>query len=130
MRRPVGKIAPAPPAREADAHGNPLREASRPGGTGRGERAVLALFVTLNLGLLAVFKYANFLVDNLNVLLATAGVEPIELEARAGNLDGEVPPHGTLGRNRQHIPSDKVVGAVAPDDENHAPAWVTIVEAE
>jgi NADH-quinone oxidoreductase subunit E len=47
-----------------------------------------------------------------------------------GKLDGEIPPHGTLGRNRQHIPADKAVGAVRPDEVDSAPAWVTITEAE
>jgi len=46
-----------------------------------------------------------------------------------GRLDGEIPPHGTLGRNRQTIPADKAVGAVHPDDVDGAPGWVTISEA-
>ena len=46
----------------------------------------------------------------------------------AGRLDGEIPPHGTLGRNRQAIPADKAVGAVHPDDVDAAPPWVTITE--
>ena len=29
---------------------------------------------------------------------------------------GEVPPHGTVARVRQHIPSERAVGAFAPDD--------------
>ena len=37
-------------------------------------------------------------------------------DLRAGRLDNEIPPHGTLARNRQHIPADKAVGAVSPDD--------------
>lgn len=49
-------------------------------------------------------------------------------DLRAGRLDGEIPPHGTLGRNRQHIPADRAVGAEAPEDAQHAPAWVTIAE--
>jgi NADH-quinone oxidoreductase subunit E len=49
-------------------------------------------------------------------------------DLRAGRLAGEIPPHGTLGRNRQHIPADKAVGAVHPDDVDGAPAWVTITE--
>ena len=49
-------------------------------------------------------------------------------DLRAGKLDGEIPPHGTLGRNRQHIPADKAVGAVHPDEVDRAPAWVTITE--
>ncbi len=46
----------------------------------------------------------------------------------AGRLDDEIPPHGTLGRNRQVIPADKAVGAVPPDEVDGAPAWVTITE--
>ena len=49
-------------------------------------------------------------------------------DLRAGELDDEIPPHGTLGRNRQHIPADQAVGAVAPEDETSAPAWITISE--
>ena len=48
-------------------------------------------------------------------------------DLRAGKLDHEIPPHGTLGRNRQHIPADKMVGAVHPDDVVGAPAWIEIV---
>jgi NADH-quinone oxidoreductase subunit E len=48
----------------------------------------------------------------------------------AGRLDDEIPPHGTLGRNRQHIPTDKAVGAVPPDEVDGAPAWITIQEDE
>jgi NADH-quinone oxidoreductase subunit E len=50
-------------------------------------------------------------------------------DLRAGKLDGEIPPHGMLGRNRQHIPADRAVGAVAPEDVVRAPAWITITEA-
>ncbi len=39
-------------------------------------RAFLLLSLGLNLGLLAWFKYANFLVDNVNAALAAAGLEP------------------------------------------------------
>ena len=42
-------------------------------------RRVLALAVGLNLGLLAVFKYANFLTDNLDVVLEFLGLSPIIL---------------------------------------------------
>lgn len=48
----------------------------------------------------------------------------------AGRLDDEIPPHGTLGRNRQTIPADKNVGAVHPDEVDGAPPWVTITEAD
>lgn len=58
--------------------------------------------------------------DELDQLLA---------DLRAGRLDDEIPPHGTLGRHRQHIPADRAVGAVAPEDATTAPAWITITEA-
>ena len=47
----------------------------------------------------------------------------------AGKLASEIPPHGTLGRQRQQIPADKAVGAVHPDDVTAAPAWLTITES-
>jgi NADH-quinone oxidoreductase subunit E len=50
-------------------------------------------------------------------------------DLRAGRLEQEIPPHGTLGRNRQHIPADKAVGAVAPEEAGVAPAWIEIVPA-
>jgi len=42
----------------------------------------------------------------------------------SGRLDREIPPHGTVARVRQHIPSDRAVGAVAPDDVAGAPVWM------
>ncbi|MDG1188386.1 MAG: NAD(P)H-dependent oxidoreductase subunit E, partial [Ilumatobacter sp.] len=47
-------------------------------------------------------------------------------DLRSGKLEGEVPPHGTLGTQRQHIPVDKGVGAVAPDDVTGGPAWISV----
>jgi NADH-quinone oxidoreductase subunit E len=47
-------------------------------------------------------------------------------DLRAGALDGEIPPHGTLGRNRQHIPADKWVGAPDPDDVSTGPSWIEV----
>jgi NADH-quinone oxidoreductase subunit E len=47
-------------------------------------------------------------------------------DLRAGRLDNEIPPHGTLARNRQHIPADKAVGAVAPDDVTTGPVWIEV----
>jgi NADH-quinone oxidoreductase subunit E len=32
-----------------------------------------------------------------------------------GKLANEIPPHGTLGRTRQHIPADKAAGNISPD---------------
>lgn len=50
-------------------------------------------------------------------------------DLRAGKLDNEIPPHGTLGRNRQHIPADKAVGAVHPDDVAAGPVWLEVAPA-
>jgi NADH-quinone oxidoreductase subunit E len=45
-------------------------------------------------------------------------------DLRASRLDGEVPPHGTVARVRQHIPSERAVGVFAPDDVTTAPVWM------
>ncbi len=47
-------------------------------------------------------------------------------DLRNGRLDGEIPPHGTLGRNRQQMPEDRRVGAQDPDDVAGAPEWVEV----
>lgn len=44
------------------------------------ERALLIAAVAGNLGLIVAYKYPNFLVDNLNVLLAAVGFQTIALE--------------------------------------------------
>ena len=50
-------------------------------------------------------------------------------DLRAGRLDGEIPPHGTVARVRQRIPSDRSVGVHAPEDVTTAPAWMSANEA-
>lgn len=50
-------------------------------------------------------------------------------DLRAGRLEGEIPPHGTLAKVRQHIPADKGVGVVDPDDVTEAPVWIAAQEA-
>ncbi len=60
-------------------------------------------------------------------------VTPEQLDAliddlAAGRLDHEIPPHGTLARVRQQIPSDRAVGAVPPEAVTGAPAWITAAE--
>ena len=45
-------------------------------------------------------------------------------DLRSGRLDSEIPPHGTVAKVRQHIPADRGVGAVAPDQVEGAPAWM------
>jgi NADH-quinone oxidoreductase subunit E len=49
-------------------------------------------------------------------------------DLRAGRLDGEIPPHGTLARVRQSIPGDRSVGAVPPDEVTEAPVWLRTQE--
>ena len=44
-------------------------------------------------------------------------------DLRAGRLDGEIPPHGTVARVRQRVTADRVVGAVAPEDVSDGPSW-------
>lgn len=46
-------------------------------------------------------------------------------DLRAGKLDHEIPPHGTLARVRQSIPADKAVGAVPPEEVTEGPAWLS-----
>lgn len=43
---------------------------------------------------------------------------------RSGRLRDEIPDHGVLHRNRQHIPADRAVGAVPPDDVDGPPSWI------
>jgi len=51
-------------------------------------------------------------------------------DLRSGALENEIPPHGTLGLRRQHIPDDKGVGAVHPDDVTGGPAWIPVPTEE
>lgn len=44
-------------------------------------------------------------------------------DIRAGRVD-DLPPHGTLARIRQRIPTDKLAGVVHPDDAREAPVWL------
>jgi NADH-quinone oxidoreductase subunit E len=45
-------------------------------------------------------------------------------DLRAGRLNDEIPAHGTLARTRQHIPADRGVGAVPPEEVTAAPVWL------
>jgi NADH-quinone oxidoreductase subunit E len=45
-------------------------------------------------------------------------------DLRSGKLRDEIPPHGTVARIRQRIPSDRGVGAVPPDQVTTAPDWM------
>ena len=49
-------------------------------------------------------------------------------DLRAGKLVNEIPPHGTLARQRQHIPAERVAGNSLPD-EPKTPVWLSAPEA-
>jgi NADH-quinone oxidoreductase subunit E len=44
-------------------------------------------------------------------------------DLRAGRLDDEVPPHGTLARVRQSIPADRAAGPASPEGGSE-PVWM------
>ncbi|MDH4170046.1 MAG: NAD(P)H-dependent oxidoreductase subunit E [Acidimicrobiia bacterium] len=50
-------------------------------------------------------------------------------DLRAGKRT-DIPPHGTLGRVRQHIPAAKLAGVVPPDQVDGAPVWLANSEGE
>ena len=41
-----------------------------------------------------------------------------------GALDAEIPPHGTVAKIRQHIPTDRGVGPRPPEDVTTPPPWI------
>ena len=45
-------------------------------------------------------------------------------DLKAGRLNDEIPAHGTVARVRQHIPVDRGVSAVPPEDVTEAPTWM------
>jgi NADH-quinone oxidoreductase subunit E len=49
-------------------------------------------------------------------------------DLRSGKLDSEIPPHGTVARIRQHIPADRGVGAVPPEDVTEPPVWLAVAQ--
>ncbi|MEN9823925.1 MAG: NADH-quinone oxidoreductase subunit [Actinomycetota bacterium] len=60
--------------------------------------------------------------------MTTESFDRLVDDLRHGRLDGEIPPHGTLARNRQHIPAEKAAGVASPDAPA-APAWLAAPEA-
>ena len=54
------------------------------------------------------------------------GVRQLIADLRSGALADEIPPHGTLATVRQHIPSDRAVGAVDPSVDTAPPAWIPV----
>lgn len=45
-------------------------------------------------------------------------------QLRAGDLNEEIPAHGTLARVRQQVAAERVVGAVPPESVTTEPAWM------
>ncbi|MEM9745601.1 MAG: NAD(P)H-dependent oxidoreductase subunit E [Actinomycetota bacterium] len=58
--------------------------------------------------------------------VTTAEFDELVDGLRSGRLADEIPPHGTLGRNRQNLPADRTVGAVPPEDVTEAPDWIPV----
>ena len=55
--------------------------------------------------------------------VSTGSFDQLVDDLRAGRLDGDVPPHGTLHRIRQRIPADRAAGPSDPE-AGTAPAWM------
>jgi len=45
-------------------------------------------------------------------------------QLQSGELESEIPSHGTVAVVRQHIPVERAVGAVGPEDVTESPAWM------
>ena len=58
--------------------------------------------------------------------VTAASFDQLVDDLRAGRLDAEIPPHGTLTRRRQEIPADREVGAEHPDDVEGPPPWIQV----
>lgn len=56
--------------------------------------------------------------------VTSADFDGLVNDLRAGRLNDEIPAHGTLARTRQHIPVDRGVGAVPPEEATAAPVWL------
>ena len=60
--------------------------------------------------------------------VTTADFDQLVADLRAGKLVDEIPPHGTVARVRQHIPADRGVGAVPPEEATAPPSWLAVAE--
>jgi NADH-quinone oxidoreductase subunit E len=60
--------------------------------------------------------------------VTAADFDQLVADLRAGNLVDEIPPHGTVARVRQHIPADRGVGAVPPEEATAPPSWLAVAE--
>ncbi len=52
--------------------------------------------------------------------------DALVLDLRAGRLESEIPPHGTLATVRQRIPADRGVGPRRPEDVKVPPPWIHV----
>ncbi|MFZ4720114.1 MAG: NADH-quinone oxidoreductase subunit NuoE [Ilumatobacteraceae bacterium] len=55
--------------------------------------------------------------------MTTQKLDQLIDDLRAGRLDGDIPPHGTLARVRQTIPADRAAGVASPDAPV-SPEWM------
>jgi NADH-quinone oxidoreductase subunit E len=55
--------------------------------------------------------------------VSTADFDTLVDDLRAGRLDGDIPPHGTLQRIRQRIPADRAAGPANPTGGTE-PVWL------
>ncbi|MET0144971.1 MAG: NAD(P)H-dependent oxidoreductase subunit E [Ilumatobacteraceae bacterium] len=56
--------------------------------------------------------------------VTTGQLDALLDDLTSGALESEIPPHGTLARVRQHIPSDRGVGPRQPEDVTTPPPWI------
>ena len=56
--------------------------------------------------------------------VTTQDIDTLIDDLTAGKLASEIPAHGTVASVRQHIPVDRGVGAVAPEDVTENPVWL------
>jgi NADH-quinone oxidoreductase subunit E len=61
--------------------------------------------------------------------VAAADLDQLLEDLRAGRLEGDIPPHGTLHRIRQRIPADRAAGVARPD-EGQEPVWMAAAEPQ
>lgn len=80
------------------------------------ERAACQAACTLAPTLQVNYRYRyQVTVDELDTLLD---------DLAAGRLSDEFPDHGTLARERQHIPAERAVGPYAPEVDNEPKSWM------
>jgi NADH-quinone oxidoreductase subunit E len=56
--------------------------------------------------------------------VTTQDIDSLIDDLTAGKLASEIPAHGTVAAVRQHIPIDRGVGAVAPEEVTENPVWL------